>query len=108
MLVTPRVKPALPVAVEFAEMEKYVGGSWALGTFNADEDLYALEHEIKAKLMEKVDSPVYLQLHVKTLTEFVKKWLVTQEPCKTGNSQGLRCCLRTSGQDKGADVPVPR
>ena len=88
-VVTPRVKPSLPVAVDLAKMEKDVGGSWALVPFNEAEDLDALEREITRKLAEKAASPVYLQLQReaarKTVTEFVKKWLVTQESWKAAN-----------------------
>ena len=52
-VVTPPVKPSLPVAVDLAKMEKDVGGSWMLVPFNEDEDLDALEREITAKLAEK-------------------------------------------------------
>ncbi len=85
-VVTPPVRPSLPVAGDLGLMEKDVGGSWVLVAFNADEDLDALERKITAKLAEKAASPVYLQLQReaarKTVTEFVKKWLVTQEPWK--------------------------
>ena len=88
-VVTPRVKPSLPVAVDLAKMEKDVGGSWALVPFNEAEDLDALQREITRKLAEKAASPVYLQLQReaarKTVTEFVKKWLVTQESWKAAN-----------------------
>lgn len=85
-VVTPPVKPSLPVAVDLAKMEKDVGGSWILVAWNDDEDLDALEREITAKLAEKAKSSVYLQMqreHArKTVTEFVEKWLVTQESWK--------------------------
>ena len=85
-VITPPVKPSLPVAVDLAKMEKDVGGTWFLVPFNEVEDLNALEREITRKLAEKATSPTYLQLqreHArKTVTEFVEKWLVTQEPWK--------------------------
>ncbi len=86
MVVTPRVNTRLPVAVDIAKMEKDVGGGWALVPFNEAEDMDALQREITRKLAEKAASPVYLQLQReaarKTVTEFVKKWLVMQEPWK--------------------------
>lgn len=85
-VIAPPVKPSLPVAVDLAKIEKDVGGSWVLVAFNADDDLDSLERQITAKLAEKAASPVYLQLQREaartTVTEFVKKWLVTQEPWK--------------------------
>jgi hypothetical protein len=93
-VVAPPVKPSLPVAVDLAKMEKDVGGSWALVPFNEDEDLDVLECEITAKLAEKAGSPVYLQLqreHARrTVSEFVKKWLVTQTPWTSGSSSSIR------------------
>ena len=93
-VVAPPVKPSLPVAVDLAKMEKDVGGSWMLVPFNEDEDLNALEREITAKLAEKAKSPVYLQLqreHArKTVTEFVKKWLVTQTQWESGSKSTVR------------------
>ncbi len=89
-VITPPIKPSLPVAVDLAKMEKDVGGSWMLVPFNEDADLNALEREITRKLAEKAASPAYLQLqreHArKTVTEFVEKWLVTQQAWKAAEN----------------------
>lgn len=81
-VVAPAVKPSLPVAVDLAHMQKDVGGSWVLVALNADDDLDALERQITAKLATKADSAVYLQMQREqarqTVTEFVRKWLMTQ------------------------------
>ena len=86
-VVTPPVKPSLPVAVDLAHLEQDEGGSWLLVPFNADEDREALMREITGKLAQKAASPAYLALQRedarKTVTEFVKKWLVTQQPWKS-------------------------
>lgn len=85
-VITPPIKPSLPVAVDLAKMEKDVGGSWYLVPFNEVEDLDTLERHITAKLAEKAKSDVYRQLQLdaarKTVTEFVEKWLVTQQAWK--------------------------
>ena len=85
-VITPPVKPSLPVAVDLARIQKDEGGSWVLVPFNKDSDLDALEREITAKLADKAASPVYhdeqQKLAKKTVTEFVGKWLVTQQPWK--------------------------
>lgn len=85
-VVTPPVRPSLPVAVDFGKMEKDIGGTWYLVVFNDQQDLDALEHEITAKLAQKAKSDVYLGLQRdaarKTVTEFVAKWLVTQQAWK--------------------------
>jgi hypothetical protein len=86
-VVTPPVKPSLPVAVDLAHLEQDEGGTWLLVPFNADEDREALMREISGKLAQKAASPAYLALQRedarKTVTEFVQKWLVTQEPWKS-------------------------
>jgi hypothetical protein len=82
-VVTPPVKPSLPVAVDLARLEQDEGGSWLLLPFNADADREALMRELTAKLAQKAASSAYLALQRedarKTVTEFVEKWLVTQE-----------------------------
>jgi hypothetical protein len=86
-VVTPPVKPSLPVAVDLAHLEQDEGGTWLLVPFNQDEDREALMREITGKLAQKAASPAYLALQRedarKTVTEFVQKWLVTQEPWKS-------------------------
>jgi hypothetical protein len=86
-VITPPVKPSLPVAVDLAHLEQDEGGTWLLVPFNADEDREALLREITGKLAQKAASPAYLALQRedarKTVTEFVEKWLVTQEPWKS-------------------------
>jgi len=86
-VVTPPVKPSLPVAVDLAHLEQDEGGTWLLVPFNADKDREALMREITGKLAQKAASPAYLALQRedarKTVTEFVEKWLVTQEPWKS-------------------------
>lgn len=85
-VITPPIKPSLPVAVDLAKMEKDVGGTWYLVPFNDVEDLDALEREITAKLEQKASSDVYRGLQReaarKTVKEFVAKWLVTQQEWK--------------------------
>jgi hypothetical protein len=86
-VVTPPVKPSLPVAVDLARLEQDEGGSWLLLPFNADADREALLRELTAKLAQKAATPAYLGLQRedarKTVTEFVEKWLVTQESWKS-------------------------
>lgn len=93
-VVTPPVKPSLPVAVDLAHMQKDVGGTWILVPFNERADLDSLQREITATLAGKAASPAYLQLQReearKTVTEFVKKWLVTQVPWQTESGSTIR------------------
>ena len=86
-VITPPLKPSLPVAVDLARLEQDEGDTWLLLPFNADADREALLREITGKLAQKAASPAYLALQRedarKTVTEFVEKWLVTQEPWKS-------------------------
>ncbi len=93
-VVTPPVQPSLPVAVDLAHMEKDVGGTWILIPFNERADLESLQREITATLAKKAGSPAYRQLQResarKTVTEFVKKWLVTQAQWQTESRSTIR------------------
>lgn len=93
-VVTPPVKPSLPVAVDLARIQKDVGGTWLLLPFNRSDDLNALERKVTPTLADKAGSPAYLQLQReearKTVTEFVKKWLVTQTPWTTESGSTIR------------------
>jgi len=97
-VITPPVRPSLPVAVELEHMEKDVGGTWILVPLQEEDDLNALERRITAALAQKAASPAYLQLQRdaarKTVTEFVKKWLVTQEPWKAAKQPTVEVVFR--------------
>jgi hypothetical protein len=81
-VVAPAVRPSLPVAVDLARMEKDASGTWVLLPFTETEALDSLERRITSKLAEKAVIPAYIALQReaarRTVTEFVRKWLVTQ------------------------------
>jgi hypothetical protein len=93
-VVTPPVKPSLPVALDLAHMQKDVGGTWILIPFNERDDLNALEREITTTLAAKASSPAYLQLQRedarRTVTEFVRKWLITQAQWQSESQSNIR------------------
>jgi hypothetical protein len=93
-VVTPPVKPSLPVALHLANMQKDVGGTWILIPFNERDDLNTLEREITATLAAKASSPAYLQLQReaarRTVTEFVRKWLITQVQWQSESQSNIR------------------
>jgi hypothetical protein len=97
-VITPPVRPSLPVAVDLKHMEKDVGGTWLLVPLNQEDDLDALGREITEVLAQKAGSPVYLQLQRdaarRTVTEFVKKWLVTQQPWKVAKQPTIEVVFR--------------
>ncbi len=93
-VVTPPLKPTLPVAVDLAHMQKDVGGTWILIPFNDRSDLESLERDITSALAAKADSPAYRLLQReaarKTVTEFVRKWLLTQARWQTEATSTIR------------------
>jgi len=93
-VVTPPVRPSLPVAVDLAHMEKDVGGTWILIPFNERADLESLQRDITATLAVKADSAAYRQMRReaarKTVTEFVRKWLASQARWQIGSTSTIR------------------
>ena len=91
-VITPPVKPSLPVAVDLARMEKEVSGVWSF--FTGTVDLNELEQSITARLARKSVLPAYIRLQReaarKTVGEFVRKWLVTQTQWTTESGSNIR------------------
>jgi hypothetical protein len=81
IVIAPRVKPTLPVAIDTAKLERYASGTWSLFTGAAELD--RLQRSISASLAAKAALPSYVQFQREaartTVTEFVTKWLVTQQ-----------------------------
>jgi hypothetical protein len=94
-VVAPRVKPSLPVAVDFSEMEKSVAsGNWILPPFTGNDDLDLLERSITKRLEEKAKSRDYLDRQREdareTVREFTRKWLVEQTRWKRAEYEDIR------------------
>jgi hypothetical protein len=83
-VVAPRVEPSLPVAVDLGKMEKHASGTWSF--FTGTGALDQAERAITKKLAGKATSRAYVLLQRdfarKTVAEFVRKWLITQERWK--------------------------
>ena len=81
IVIAPRVKPTLPVAIDTAKLERYASGTWSL--FTGESELNRLQRSITASLAAKAVLPSYIQFQREaartTVTEFVTKWLVRQE-----------------------------
>ena len=81
IVIAPRVKPTLPVAIDTAKLERYASGTWSL--FTGESELNRLQRSITASLAAKAALPSYIQFQREaartTVTEFVTKWLVGQE-----------------------------
>lgn len=80
IVIAPRVKPTLPVAIDTARLERYASGTWSL--FTGAGELDRLQRSISASLAAKAALPSYLQFQREaaraTVTEFVTKWLLGQ------------------------------
>jgi len=91
-VIAPKERPSLPVAVDLGRMEKESSGIWSV--FTGTDDLNDLERSITGRLATKAVTPAYIQLQReparKTVTEFVKKWLVTQTQWKDGAKLTIR------------------
>ncbi len=70
-VVAPRIRPSVPVAVDFAGLEKDVAGSWMLLPFTSTEDLELLERSISKKLATKAASRDYLDRQREDEVRFV-------------------------------------
>lgn len=83
-VVTPPVKPSLPVAIDTGKLEKESLGAWSYFTEGAV--LEPLQRSITQSLAGKSISPRYIELQRetarKTVSEFIEKWLVTQAQWK--------------------------
>ena len=93
-VVAPRVRPSLPVAVDFAGMQKDVAGTWILLPFTSDEDLDVLERDITKQLEQRAKSRDYLDRQREdareTVREFARKWLVEQTRWKSAEYEDIR------------------
>lgn len=81
IVIAPRVKPTLPVAIDTAKLERYASGTWSL--FTGAGELDRLQSSISASLAKKATLPSYIQFQREaartTVTEFVTKWLLGQQ-----------------------------
>jgi hypothetical protein len=107
-VVAPRIRPSLPVAVDFAGLEKDVAGSWMLLPFTSTEDLKLLERSISKKLATKAASRDYLDRQREeareTVREFARKWLVEQTRWKRAEYEDIRVLF--ADEPAGAIAPL--
>ena len=84
IVIAPRVKPTLPVAIDTARLEKLTSGAWSL--FTGTAELNQLEKSITQSLAGKAATPQFIELQReaarKTVTEFVAKWVLAQKRWK--------------------------
>lgn len=93
-VVVPKERPSLPVAVDFAEIERDVAGTWMLVPFRGAQDLARLEQGVSMRLAQKAGSREYRdkqRQHARqTVREFVQKWLVEQTRYKHAKDDQIR------------------
>lgn len=100
--IAPAVKPSLPVAIDTAKLEGESFGKWSILT--GDTQVAALQKSITATLGQRASAQKYIDLqreHArKTLTEFVQKWVLSQDKWKADNGYSVRVFF--------ADEPIDR
>jgi hypothetical protein len=111
MVIVPAVRPSLPVAIDTSPMLMQTQAGWL--RFNGNANLNSLLAEVSPELAIKARSPVQIEAQReqarKTVTEFVTKWLITQERWKAVKPSQVRVYfadepierLRTFGPDFG-------
>ena len=109
IVIAPRVKPTLPVAIDSARLERYASGAWAL--FTGAGELDRLQRSISQSLAAKAGLPSYIQFQREaaraTVTEFVTKWLVGQERWKPMSDYKVRVFFADEPIDALGSVPPP-
>jgi len=84
VVVAPAVKPTLPVAIDTGKLEGFTSGLWS--PLTGTKELAALQKSITNSLGAKAASSQLILLQResarKTVSEFVRKWVVTQPKWK--------------------------
>ena len=92
IVITPPVKPSLPVAIDTAHLEAESLGAWSL--FTGTGVLDPLQRSITRALATKAITSRYIDIQRetgrKTVTEFVEKWLITQKSLKLASGYQVR------------------
>lgn len=109
VVVAPAVKPTLPVAIDTAQLESEASGVWSLITGQALID--QLQRSITGTLAAKAGSSRYIEMQReearKTVTEFVAKWLVTQERWKAASAFPIRVFFSDEPIQRLDGIPPP-
>jgi len=114
MVIVPAVRPSLPVAIDTSRMRMQTQAGWL--RFNGRENLDSLLAEVTPELAANARSTAHIEAQReqarKTVTEFVAKWLITQEQWKAIKPSQIRVYfadepierLRTFGPDFGGST----
>ena len=92
IVISPPIKPSLPIAIETGGMLKQSSGVWSV--INGNSLLNTLQRSISPTLASRAESPAYVGLQReasrKTVTEFVSKWLIKQEQWASSSAYPIR------------------
>jgi hypothetical protein len=109
IVIAPRVKPTLPVAIDTARLERYASGAWSM--FTGAGELDRLQRSISQSLAAKASLPSYIQFQREaartTVTEFVTKWMLGQERFKTASDYKVRVFFADEPIEALGTAPPP-
>lgn len=109
IVIAPRVKPTLPVAVDTARLERYASGAWSV--FTGPAELDRLQRSISQSLAAKAALPSYIQFQREaartTVTEFVTKWLITQQRYQPAGDYKVRVFFADEPIEALGSAPPP-
>ncbi len=109
IVIAPRVKPTLPVAIDTARLERFASGTWS--AFTGPGELDWLQRSISQSLAAKAALPSYIQFQREaaraTVTEFVGKWMLGQERFKTAGDYKVRVFFADEPIEALGSAPPP-
>ena len=109
IVIAPRVKPTLPVAIDTARLERYASGTWS--AFTGPAELDRLQRSISQSLAAKAALPSYIQFQREaaraTVTEFVGKWMLGQERFKASGDYKVRVFFADEPIEALGSAPPP-
>jgi hypothetical protein len=109
IVIAPRVKPTLPVAIDTARLERFASGTWSVFTGAAELD--RLQRSISQSLATKAALPSYIQFQREaarsTVTEFVRKWMLGQERFKSAGEYQVRVFFADEPIEVLGSAPPP-
>lgn len=109
IVIAPRVKPTLPVAIDTAKLEKLTSGTWSLLTGHSELD--QLQKSITQSLAQKAVTPLFIQFQRetarKTVTEFVTKWVLEQRGSPPATGYTIRVFFADEPIEVLGSAPLP-
>jgi hypothetical protein len=109
IVIAPRVKPTLPVAIDTTRLERYASGAWSV--FTGPAELDRLQRSISQSLAAKAALPSYIQFQREaaraTVTEFVTKWMLGQERFKAAGDYKVRVFFADEPIEVLGSAPPP-